>query len=52
MALNYFLPTIKLIDKHRLVHRAVQALMKMNRRKDIMRYQSLATAALEDIQLG
>jgi hypothetical protein len=92
--LNYFLPTVKLIDKTRVgskvrkvydkpmspyqrllaspdlsdevkaelrlryqrynpvllqqeVHRAVDALMEQNRRKDLMRRQSLATAALE-----
>jgi hypothetical protein len=34
------------------VHRAVNALMELNRRKDLMRQQSLATAALEDSKLG
>ena len=93
--LNYFLPTIKLVDKQRVgskvhkvydkpmspylrlmtspdlrdevkaeltrryqrynpvllqqeVHRAVDALMELNHQKDLMRRQSLATAALED----
>jgi hypothetical protein len=31
------------------VHRAVSALMELNHRKDLMRRQSLAAAALEDI---
>jgi hypothetical protein len=94
--LNYFLPTVKLIDKQRVgakvrkiydkpmipyqrlmacpdlsgeakaelrrryqrynpvllqqeVHRAVDALMEMNHRKDLMRQQSLVTAAREYI---
>jgi hypothetical protein len=94
--LNYFLPTVKLIDKQRAgakvrkiydkpmspyqrlmaspdlsgeakaelkrryqqynpvllqqeVHRAVDTLMEMNHRKDLMRQQSLATAAREHI---
>jgi hypothetical protein len=94
--LNYFLPTIKLIDKSRVgakvrkiydkpmspyqrlmaspdlsgtakaelarryhsynpvllqreVHRAVSALMELNQQKTLMRHQSLADAALEDI---
>jgi hypothetical protein len=97
--LNYFLPTSKLIDKHRAgakvrkvydkprgpyqrlpacpdlsgevkaelrrryrrynpvilrqeVHRAVDALMEMNRRKNLIRQQSLATVAREHIQPG
>jgi hypothetical protein len=97
--LNYFLPSVKLIDKRRVgarvrkvydkplspyqrllaspdltgevkaeltrrcqrynpvllqreVHRAVDALMELNRRKDLMRQQSLAAAALENSELG
>jgi hypothetical protein len=92
--LNYFLPTVKLVDKRRVgakvrkvydkpqspcqrltaspglsdeakeelgrryrsynpvllqqeVHRAVDALMEINRRKDLMRRQSLVAAAFE-----
>ena len=97
--LNYFLPSIKLIDKQRVgsrvrkvydkpmspyqrllaspdlsdqvkaeltrryhgynpvllqqeVHQAVDTLMELNHRKNLMRQQSLATAALEDSWLG
>jgi hypothetical protein len=36
----------------REVHRAVDALMELSRRKDLMRQQSLAAAALENSELG
>ena len=34
------------------VHQAVDTLMELNHRKNLMRQQSLATAALEDSWLG